>query len=48
MENSEETFIATHSNDTHRPIKFKSLQFPIRLSFATTINKLQGKTNGHI
>jgi ATP-dependent DNA helicase PIF1 len=29
---------------TDVPIQFKSLQFPIRLAFAMTINKSQGQT----
>lgn len=29
---------------TNRSLKFKRLQFPVRLSFATTINKAQGQT----
>ena len=32
------------SEDITLPFKFKQKQFPIRLSFAMTINKAQGKT----
>jgi len=33
---------------TNTPIQFKRLQFPIRLAFAMTINKLQGQTMRHM
>ncbi|PWS21010.1 hypothetical protein DKP78_25840, partial [Enterococcus faecium] len=32
------------SEDLQLPFKFKRKQFPIRLSFAMTINKAQGQT----
>ena len=31
-------------SDEQLPIKFKHLQFPVRVSFAMTINKAQGQT----
>jgi ATP-dependent DNA helicase PIF1 len=36
------------SEDLSPPFKFKRKQFPIRLSFAMTINKAQGQTIPHV
>ena len=36
--------IALYPSQTKLPFQFKRLQFPIRLAFATTINKAQGQT----
>ncbi|TVU02823.1 hypothetical protein EJB05_51671, partial [Eragrostis curvula] len=36
------------SEDLTLPFKFKRIQFPVRLSFAMTINKAQGQTIPHV
>jgi ATP-dependent DNA helicase PIF1 len=38
----------SESDDISLPFKFKRKQFPIRLSFAMTINKAHGQTIPHV
>lgn len=35
-------------NDSNLPFNFKIIQFPVKLSFAVTVNQSQGQTFKHV